>query len=1065
MSRVPLRRTVTAICFVGSLFGLTMGLTCQSGGDSPLDPGVPSGNRPPRIVITGITTSTGDTSVAQGDQVLIAFIGEDGEDACRVKVFASIAAAPTPAQQIPILSDFPIGPGIGSGAAVWDTTGVPAGSYYIFAEIDDGTFDSATGTGNPPVRVTTSTTVQVILPPPPGSTPLPIPPQLVFVDPLANIGLSSQDEMTIRYIYADPDSSSVTVTLLLDIDLNSSNDDVNNPGDPLDPNTKIIILPSTARLPTDPTFLDLADTNEIRTNPRALGQTPPNVYPYPGAPLAGSLKEYRFTIDFSKIPVRTQPYYIRATIADEFVTKHFYAVGSLTITSLASGTVDVGNLGFSVAGGRFQGFSQYENLGTDFMAATDLDLDGVGDFMIASRFGQPRNRPGGPGAAYLIFGRRKTPFPPDTNGNGIPDVTTPGGVVDFPTPPDYLPNPYDSRNVGRFGGVLNINSINNFFRGAIYGMPVSRTYIDSPPEQAVPQEYKVSGYYTAGLTSITRLDMTGDGTPDLVFGLPYTAGFDWIDDDIVDGGCDVGSYDTVGGGLDQLPNFFIRWNGQPGCDNVPTNDNMGPVEQGLVIMVDGRADLRNIFPRFVDAGIAGQFDPDAVLDDENIIHGRFDTPNGMRMRGGWFYPLLLDYLGPQADPFNEYGTTVAALPSIDNDQGDELIVSSPGYPSEPSSDALKVGRGHVTVWLTGDYTAEGYYGEDGVLSLPGYVHCSGSDCTGPWCCRARQVQPVSFEIYGKEAGDRFGYASSAGQFNQDGTTDILAGAPGADRNGHVDNGIFYVIFTPQGGFFPSLVEGPPDLPDPLQNLPSLPHLKITGLHDGDRFGLVQTEIGDINGDGISDIAFASESWDDAFGPDQGYVGVIFGNRPLTGEHGFTPDQVGTPPLSGIRFIGPNPGALAGHDISSAGDFNNDGFGDLLISAPGATRTVNGQVHQGVVYLIFGGPQLRPGNPCNSNPNSAVDNTFNLAQVGTLALPGIVFYGRLVQGSDPLETNATLDTVGALGDVDGDGFDDIAIGAPKVDFVNPAEPNQRRIDAGEAYIIYGSNYGSNLLKCP
>jgi hypothetical protein len=1048
MSRVPLRRTVVAICFVGSLFGLTVGLNCPSGGDLPLDPGVPSGNRPPRIVITGITTPTGDNSVAQGDQVLIAFIGEDGEDACRVKVFASIAATPTPAQQIPILSDLPIGPGIGSGAAVWDTTGVPAGSYNIFAEIDDGTFDSATGTGNPPVRVTASTTVQVILPPPPGSTPLPIPPQLVFVDPLANIGLSSQDELTIRYIYADPDSSSVTVTLLLDTDLISSNDDVNNPGDPLDPNTKIIILPSTARLPTDPTFPDLADTNEIRTNPRVLGQTPPNVYPYPGAPLAGSLKEYRFTIDFSKIPVRTQPYYIRATIADEFVTKHFYAVGSLTITSLASGVVNVGNLGFSVAGGRFQGFSQYENLGTDFMAATDLDLDGVGDFMIASRFGRPRNRPGGPGAAYLIFGRRKTPFPPDTNGNGIPDVTTPGGVVDFPTPPDYLPNPYDSRNVGRFGGVLNINSINNFFRGAIYGMPTSYSAFGPPPEQGVPAQYQVAGYKTAGLTSITQLDMTRDGTPDFVFGLPFSAALDYIDDDPVDGGCDIGAYDSPGGPLDQLPNYFR-------CDQVPANDDMhdsGAVEQGLVIMVDGRNDIRNIFPRFVDAGLAGQFDPSGPVDDEGTIHGRTDTPNGMHFRGGWWdWVFPSAFQGPEPDPLNEYGTTVAALPSIDNDQGDELLVSSPGYPGV-TPDGTGLGRGRVTVWLTNDFTDPYYYGEDGVLSLPGIMHCPGDDCRGPLCCRRRQWEPNRYDIYGQQAGDRFGYAGSAGQFNQDGMTDILAGSPGADRNGLTDNGVFYVIFTPQGGIHPSGVE-------------EIPHLRITGVKNDDRFGLVQTAIGDINGDGNSDIAFASESWDDALGPDQGYVGVIFGNRPLTGEHGFTPDQVGTPQLSGIRFIGPSPGALAGHDISSAGDFNSDGFGDLLISAPGATRTVTGQVHQGVVYLIFGGPQLRPGNACNGNPSSNVDNTFNLSQVGTLTLPGIVFYGRIINGSDPLETNAALDTVGALGDVDGDGFDDIAIGATKVDFVNPAEPNQRRIDAGEVYIIYGSNYGKNLLTCP
>jgi hypothetical protein len=68
--------------------------------------------------------------------------------------------------------------------------------------------------------------------------------------------------------------------------------------------------------------------------------------------------------------------------------------------------------------------------------------------------------------------------------------------------------------------------------------------------------------------------------------------------------------------------------------------------------------------------------------------------------------------------------------------------------------------------------------------------------------------------------------------------------------------------------------------------------------------------------------------------------------------------------------------------------------------------------------------------------------------------------RFVLGS---EDEAEIDNVGSLGDIDGDGFDDIAIASTKADFVNPASPDQRRVDAGEFYIIYGNNFGSNNFQ--
>jgi hypothetical protein len=1087
--RLDIHRTVLSLCFFTCLTSLCVGLSCPAGDN--LNPSVPYGNRSPRVVLTGVTP----TNVSQGDNVSIGFAGEDGEDVAVVRLFASTSLDPTPAQEIPLLDGFAIGPGAGSGSVTWDTDGVPAGAYFIYAEIDDRTYDPITGLGNQAIRTTYGSSVEITIP---GTTPLTNPPKLDFIVPTVNLGLSSEDDVTVRYRYNDSDSG-VLVTLLLDTDLDPTNDNISSPGNPLDPNVKIIILPSTDPLATDPPI------EGIRTNPQELVAT---TLTEPWVTV-----EYRFKIVLSQIPVRTTPYYLRATVNDGTSIIHSYAEGSLTVSAMAQGTVDAGDLGFGIAGARFHGFSVGENLGSDFVSMDDLDLDGCDDFLIAGRFASPRNRYQA-GAAYLIFGRRKTPFPADTNGNGIPDVAAPDGtVVDFPPPPTYVTNPYDASNVGRFGGTNSINSTGQFFRGSLFAMPMAHGTRKPPPEVLDPNapDYGVHDEATTGgLTSITRFDMNLDGTPDLVFGLPFISDArEAVDDDPSDG-CEVGRY------IDSAPN----WRRCTGAG--ATNDDLftGPdiVNQGMVIMVDGTTDIRNNFRLFVDAQLAGQFDQDGTPDDENVQRGGTNQiPNGMRIRGAWFDsdwdqllegsdccvmhpgPGCVDLDGgtdcqttvcaipgyeyccedgeswdiycafaayffcnecPEFGAYNytstsQYGRTVSVLPRVDNDTFDELMVSAPYFdPLDPRVDVVEGGlldreRGRVTVWWSNVMTGAGYFG-DSVLSLPGYTTCPGGGCTQSsgdtvpaYCCRAWVTLPTFNDIYGQEPGDCFGYAAAGGDFNQDGTRDITAGAPKADRNGLVDCGVTYIFEIGVGGF------GDIDMANEID---PYPRVEIIGTHSYDRFGEVQTGVEDMSMDSIVDVAIASEWYDGPAGVDSGYVGILFGNRPITGELGFSPEEVGTYALPGIRFYGTMAGAHAGHDVSSAGDFNGDGVADLLISCPGETRTVNGVLRKGVVYLIFGGQHL-------VDWSFTADTHFNLSQVGTTALPGIVFISRFPAGT---VDEAPLDTVGSLGDIDADGFDDIIMGATTADFVNPYSPSQRRLDVGEVYVIYGSNHGTNTL---
>ncbi len=197
--------------------------------------------------------------------------------------------------------------------------------------------------------------------------------------------------------------------------------------------------------------------------------------------------------------------------------------------------------------------------------------------------------------------------------------------------------------------------------------------------------------------------------------------------------------------------------------------------------------------------------------------------------------------------------------------------------------------------------------------------------------------------------------------------------------------------------------------------------------------------------------------------DNGFVGVIFGGVFTDGDRDIC--QIGTTDLAGAVFYGSAFGHRAGIDVSSAGDFNQDGFGDLLIAVPGEVRadSANRQ-RQGVVYLIFGGTHL--SQVCGQN--STCTGGCSLAEVGTAELPGIVFLSPFQKGRP---NEASPITVAAIGDINNDGFDDIAIGNPRADFIDlsfPQGPDAagddadvgRRRDAGEAYIIYGNNFGSN-----
>src|SRR5690606_32864154 len=188
-------------------------------------------------------------------------------------------------------------------------------------------------------------------------------------------------------------------------------------------------------------------------------------------------------------------------------------------------------------------------------------------------------------------------------------------------------------------------------------------------------------------------------------------------------------------------------------------------------------------------------------------------------------------------------------------------------------------------------------------------------------------QGGGFAIFGSDVGDAAGVSvSGAGDVNGDGLADVLVGAPGTDR------GTAYVVFGKAG-------------PEPL----SLGLLDgalgggfaITGPSvpaDASGAALGVAGLGDVNGDGLADVAF------DAGGAATSVAYVVFGKRDAA--------AVSADALAGRGFAIENGATPAGDGmvVAAAGDVNGDGHADLLLGDDDADPS-----NAGAAYVVFGKP--------------------------------------------------------------------------------------------------------------
>jgi hypothetical protein len=304
-----------------------------------------------------------------------------------------------------------------------------------------------------------------------------------------------------------------------------------------------------------------------------------------------------------------------------------------------------------------------------------------------------------------------------------------------------------------------------------------------------------------------------------------------------------------------------------------------------------------------------------------------------------------------------------------------------------------------------------------------------------------------------QASAQFGSSvAGAGDVNGDGYADVVIGAVGFD-NGQSDEGAAYVYLGSATGLGATFA------------------WRVEGNQAGDSFGAPVAGAGDVNGDGFSDVLVGAWQYDNGQ-TDEGraylYLGSLSGLSPTPAWNAES-DQAD---------------AIFGFPLTNAGDVNGDGYSDVLV---GATGWDNGETDEGRVYLYLGsaaGLALAPAWTFESNQVSA-SLGYVRAPAGDVNGDG---YCDLLIG-DPYWDNASGDAgrvalylgsssgpgptpawtfegsqqgafvgyaAAGAGDVNGDGFADLLVGAYGLD--------ADQMDEGRAYIFYG-NASAGVTRIP
>ncbi|HPG40890.1 MAG TPA: FG-GAP-like repeat-containing protein [bacterium] len=407
---------------------------------------------------------------------------------------------------------------------------------------------------------------------------------------------------------------------------------------------------------------------------------------------------------------------------------------------------------------------------------------------------------------------------------------------------------------------------------------------------------------------------------------------------------------------------------------------------------------------------------------------------------------------------DSYGGSVTGIGDINEDGYDDILVGACGY---------NMNNGQVYLYYGGtsmDTTADiilsgetGHYNFGANVAGAGDVNNDGfADILVGYRFKdeinlylgGNFIDNVPNAVfYGITIGRGFGRCTeNSHDLNNDGFADVLTGSFSYYSRGHVD--IFYG----------SLV------------IDTQVDCILKGEAVKNEFGYCVTGAGDVNGDGYKDVLIGA--W--AYNGNAGRAYLYYGGQSMD----TVADVIITGDKSGNKF---------GFSVSGAGDVNGDGFDDILVGAPLWSEEYD---QTGRVYLYYGGAQMdssadiiMTGDKCEYSECERYQDGFGYTLAGAGDVNGdgyadflvgnsifsdfgtkvVLFYGGpdkdniadFILTGERKDSEYGYESIAGVGDVNGDGFDDILIGAKEYGYVDNIKGYGEFVMYGRAYLYYGS----------